>query len=494
MKYLIDTNIFIPLEPTAPNEVQATTSRVAAFAQTANAAGFPLFVHPDQRRDLAADRNDQRRKMREQLFGKYPALPDPPSPAAVNRVLGTPREASHDWVDHQLLAALYADAVDTLVTEDIRIHRKAKRIGIEQRVASIGDAITEVEGLCDIPPPALPAVRAVKAHNLNDRDPIFESVRLVYPGFGEWVRKCKREHRQCWIIESADKIYAGIVIVNREDEPPFGRRLKTLKICTFKISEAHSGAKYGELLLREVLQYAELNKFEQLYVEAYPKQEALIDFFEQFGFSNVQADNKRGEVRLAKRRIYTERDLISLGALEFNRRFGPSAVKWQDTAAFLVPIKPKYHDTLFPEATAQQELIQGHAACGNALRKAYLCNSNTRDIKPGSILVFYRSEDVKAATVLAVAEDTRVYNDPAKIARFVGKRTVYPFKDIERLCAGDVLAILFRQAQVFRVAIGLDKLIQNKIITAAPQSITKLKTSAKRWLQSQLAAQSRSSL
>jgi L-amino acid N-acyltransferase YncA len=490
VKYLIDTNIFIPLEPTAAGDIESITARVAAFAQRANAAGYPLFVHPIQERDLAADKNEQRRQIRGILFSKYPRLPDPPSGNQVNRILGTPAPDSHDWVDHQLLASVYADAIDTLVTEDVRLHRKARRLSVHHRVANVADATAEIEALCDKAPPPLPAVRALKAHSLNETDPIFISVRAAYPGFDGWLTKCKREHRQCWVILGEDESYAGVAIVKREDQPPFGDWLKTLKICTFKISEEHAGSKYGELLLRELLQYAEKNRFSQLYVEAYPRQEQLIDFLDQFGFFDVGANNARGELRLAKRRVFSENDLSIIKPLEFNRRFGPSAVKWRDTSAFIVPVKPKYHDTLFPEATPQQQLLQGHAACGNALRKAYLCNATSREIEPGAVLIFYRSEDTRGVTVLAVAEETLVSHDPIKVARFVGKRTVYPFTQIKRLCARDVLAILFRQAQVLQRPITLDKLIQKKIIAAAPQSITKLNPSAKEWLQTHLADQS----
>src|SRR6266446_2516346 len=123
MKYLIDTNVFIPLEPTGPSDVAALTDRVVAFAQKANRAGFPLFVHPAQLRDIRNDRDPQRRALREKLLGKYPSLPEPPSTARIESHIGSPREDHHDWVDHQLLAALHAEAVDVLVTEDIGIHR-----------------------------------------------------------------------------------------------------------------------------------------------------------------------------------------------------------------------------------------------------------------------------------------------------------------------------------------------------------------------------------
>jgi hypothetical protein len=254
----------------------------------------------------------------------------------------------------------------------------------------------------------------------------------------------------------------------------------------FKISDTHAGFSYGELLLRDLLHYTEQNGFGFLFVEVFPKHERLIAFLNEFGFYDLKINTPRGELRLGKKLNFTADDVAKLSPLDFNKTFGPSAMKWSDVSAFIVPIKPKYHDVLFPEATSQTEFFPGQRACGNALRKAYLCNSGSREITPGSVLAFYRSEDVKAVTVLAVAEDTLVSNRADEIARFVGKRTVYPMREIERLCEKDVLAILFRQAQVLTSPLLLDNLLRMKIIAAAPQSITKLGLSARKWIQNQV--------
>jgi hypothetical protein len=490
LKFLIDTNIFIPLEPTAPEESEPLRSTATLFAQKANELGFPLFVHSAQRQDIRGDRDESRRELRRTLFGKYPTLPDPPPSSRVDAILGIPDEESHDWVDHQLLAAVYADAVDTLVTEDVGIHRKAKRLGLHHRVAYLTEALTEVDALSDKPPPALPAVQITKAHNLDASDRIFVSVRQDYPEFDQWLLKCKREHRQAWIVHAPDTTYAGVSIVKRENRPDLGMPNKTLKICMFKISDTHTGFRYGELLLRDVLNYAERNQFHFLFVEVFPKHERLIAFLTEFGFYDLRSNTQRGEFRLGKRLFFTADEVSSLDSLEFNRRFGPSAMKWSNVSAFVVPIKPKYHDVLFPEATQQVQFFEGERACGNALRKAYLCSSVSRELRSGSILAFYRSEDVKAITVLAVVEDTLVSEQPTQIARFVGKRTVYPFVQIQQLCRKPVLAVLFRQTRVIRSPLRLDNLLRNRIIAAAPQSITKLSLSARKWIQTQIQSRS----
>jgi hypothetical protein len=261
MKYLIDTNVFIPLEPTGPEDVGALTSRAASFAQKANRSGSSLFIHPAQSRDISNDQNNERRQLRETLLRKYPALPEPPSAQRIAGVLGSPAFESHDWVDHQLLAALQAEAVDYLVTEDAGIHRKSKRLGLQHRVTYVANAIAALDALFDIVPANRPAIEALIAHSLDNEDPIFASMRAEYPDFDNWLIKCKREHRRAWMIPAPDKSYAAVSIVNREDRKDFGPGGKTLKICMFKVSDIHSGFRYGELLLRHLLHHAEQNEF-----------------------------------------------------------------------------------------------------------------------------------------------------------------------------------------------------------------------------------------
>jgi hypothetical protein len=102
------------------------------------------------------------------------------------------------------------------------------------------------------------------------------------------------------------------------------------------------------------------------------------------------------------------------------------------------------------------------------MRKAYLCNSVIRTLRPGSNLLFYRSRDIRAVTSLGVVESTLVTRHAVDVARFVGNRTVYSFDQIGRLCSQMVLAILFRQARILRKPITLAELMGNGLLRAAP--------------------------
>lgn len=93
---------------------------------------------------------------------------------------------------------------------------------------------------------------------------------------------------------------------------------------------------------------------------------------------------------------------------------------------------------------------------------------------------------LRSITVLGVVEDTLVSSLPTEVARYVGKRTVYRFDEIESLCQREVLAILFRQAWILKNPITLKNLVTNGVITSAPQSIVTVPEEGVKWLQTRL--------
>jgi L-amino acid N-acyltransferase YncA len=486
VKFLIDTNIYIPLEPASFDNLDAATPEVSKFLRLTSEAGHQVYVHPNMRLDFQRDVNENRRRLREILFVKYPCLPNPPSISSkLANILGHAEPGSNDWVDHHLLAALEADAVDYLVSEDLDLHRKAARLSLQARVATVDEAISIIQSLFDITPPPPPAVQATVPHELNEHEPIFESFRRDYPNFDSWLRKCKREHRQTWVIR-VDGSLAAICIVKQEESLGYDKKGKILKICTFKVSEKYSGLRYGELLLKTIFDYAQDNKYEWIYITVFDKYKNLIDLLQDFGFQDEGNRTELGEIILTKPMKFSEADRDSMEPLAFNIRYGPFAAKVKDVPSFVIPIQPRYHQLLFPEAEKQVELWPGAHPFGNSIRKAYLSNAPIRTVTPGANLFFYRSQDIHSITVLCVVEDTLVSSRPNEIARFVGKRTVYKFSEIEEMCQRETLAILFRQSRILEHPITLTELISKGILSAAPQSILRVTGEALEWLQNRL--------
>ena len=152
-------------------------------------------------------------------MAKYQELSDPPGIEHAEDVLGAVDPQSNDWADHLLLAALRADAVHYLVTNDDQMHRKARRLGVpSDRVLTIADARALLGTLVSSPQPPPPQVTTRALHSLRRADPIFRSLQDDYPGFDRWFGNVSQEGRQAWVIESPEGEYAGICIWKSEDD------------------------------------------------------------------------------------------------------------------------------------------------------------------------------------------------------------------------------------------------------------------------------------
>jgi len=483
MNFLIDTNILIPIEPTSFVDLELNTELGIDFFRLVQKSQNKIFIHPAIKYDLARDKNVERANLRKKLINKYSFLSEPPTSDILESKVQKAVIESNDWVDNQLLAAIYADAADYLVTEDIGIHKKARKLEINSRVILLSNAVTLLHNLFDKIPEPPPAIEDVHLYEIDNKDPIFDSLRADYLGFDEWLNKCKKKHRKAYIIKkSMDSNLAAICIKKTESELPDGRKGKTLKLCTIKVAPEHEGNRYGELLLKTIFEYVRLNGYMYVYFTAFPKQEKLIMFAKDFGFYEMQ--NNGEELILAKDFIFSEDEKMNLSAIDFNIKYGPLVTSFFDNNTFIIPIQPKYHSILFPECENQTEFWPGRVPCGNSIKKAYLSHSQTSLVKRGDNIFFYRSEDYKSLTVLGIIEGTLRSNNPNEIAKYVGKRTVYTFNTIKEMCNKELLAIKFRLVDFLDEPISIDNLIKNSVIKAAPQSITKGKNI--KWLQKQI--------
>ena len=144
---------------------------------------------------------------------------------------------------------------------------------------------------------------------------------------------------------------------------------------------------------------------------------------------------------------------------------------------FVVPIQPNFHDRLFPDLKAQMSLFDitdGLTSESNAIKKAYLCKSKSTLIRPGDLVFFYRSKDVKSIRCVGVVEDTLRSGVADELAAFVSKRTVFSRSEIEDMTkTGPALAVLFRVVRYFKKPID-SAVIQRYGIAWPIQSIITL--------------------
>jgi hypothetical protein len=143
---------------------------------------------------------------------------------------------------------------------------------------------------------------------------------------------------------------------------------------------------------------------------------------------------------------------------------------------------PHFHNTLFPEwerqSATQGELFRPTNTAGNAIRLAYLCHAQTKEMRPGDILVFYRSKDEQAVTSIGVVESYTTLCDADSIASLVKRRTVYSMDEIRGMARKPTRVMLFRLIRHLRQPLNLESLLKNAVIRGAPQSITKISNDA----------------
>lgn len=494
MLFLLDSNITIKSDPLS-QDVEPDYDLAMTFQRLVAEGGHRALVHPSSRQDAARDPDAVRRAVRLRALGRYPLLQSPPRPGREQvGALGVPPPGSNDAVDQDLLAAVVGDAAELLVTEDDGIHRKARRLSVAERVLRLTDAVALIEGLFSPLPAPPPAVRRLKTHELDRGDPIWESLRADYDEFDDWLAKASREQRDALVVDGAGGRHAAVALLKPEPGGAYGKPGPLLKISTFKVAADHGRNKYGELLLKAVFEQCAAERLAGAYLTVFERHGGLVQLLDDFGFARLPVASSLGEAVLHKSYIPTDDDDDAvLPALDFHVRYGPPRMRVEGTTPYVVPIEPRWHRVLFPDAEPGDALfgvdqVTGTHPFGNALRKAYLCHAKTRSVGPGDPLLFYRSHDHKAVFVVGVCEAVHVGTSARDIAALVGQRTVYTYAQIEaQIDHGQVLVLLFRQCRVLRTdPMTLGDLVRAGALKSHPQSVTAVRPEGTAWLRQRL--------
>lgn len=472
MRILLDTNIFIPLEDSLIEigEKLAELNRLAS-------GKHELLLHPATIEDIKRDKDDNRKKRSLARVKKYHVLEYPPEfkDGEELSLLGTSKK-DNDRIDNIILLALHKNCVNWLITQDVGLHKKAKTIGQEERVFTVDQAITSLlryeskelklyQNIIDVP-----------CHALDLKNIFFNSLRRSYEFDNWYIEKCARTGRRVWVAGSIENIDA-LCIYNEENNPIItqdnkGLTGKVLKLCTFKV--VRLGYKIGELLLKQAFNYASDNNIDYIYVTIEPDKHLLLEnLFLDFGFYSFGIDTKGRDYVFIKE-FPKNFPTSDLPPLDYAIKYFP-LTKIESNSAYLIPIKPVYHEILFPELKSQKDLFtNGDSSAGNAIKQAYICESNSNSIKPGDILFFYRTQDEMAVTTYGIVDQFHIESDPEKIFQWVSKRTVYSLEEIQNMANKKVKIILFRLVGHLDNFINFDRLKELKIVNGNIQSITKI--------------------
>lgn len=488
--FVIDSNVFITLEPLIYSPATEPFSLAARFVRGVQSHGHRVAVHARTRDDLLRDPDLARRDHRLRVLEKYVVLEGVP---VSERLVGAFTGSENDAVDGAIASSLDANAADFLVTEDRRLRNRIVSLArdLEERVFSLALAVELLDVLYPEPGRPPPRVERMKCYQLSLSDSIFGSIREDYEGFDLWfVQKCQRSHRDAFVVGGDDGAIAALCILKDEDDGEYGLPRRRMKLCTLKVAETFRGQRLGELLVKAALQEAITRGLAGLSVTVFNKHIDLITLLTDLGFEDTERTTGLGERVLFRSVVPPAGAAEELGGFEFNRRYGPHALRL-DVPIHIVPIQPRWEERLFPEGREQVELFSDYYACGNGIRKAYLSRAQSRSVASGDLLLFYRSQDYRAVRFIAVVEDTLTSADPQAITASVGTRTVYRAEDIEAMTENgtrQVLVVRMRQARQVEQGWPFDRLVREQVLSAAPQRIQSVTGEGAEWVRSQLDA------
>jgi hypothetical protein len=476
MRVLLDTNLLIARE-----DPVALGAALGALLRLIASNGGIVLIHPTSVQEVESDRDHVRRDRLLSKLRAYPVLENPPEEDEEFTDAAGGVRSPNDVVDIRLLRAVHANAVAFLLSEDQGLIRRAARVQVSDRVLGVQAGLHYFSQFFErVYPVPTPHLRRTNLHALDLRDPFFDSFRSDYGAveFNDWFTRNQRAGRLCFRSELTEGRVGSVLILKDHDSDPLcgTPAHDRLKICSLKVGPEQLGFRLGETLVALALEYGQRNRYDECYVTVFPKYGELVALLSTFGFKQKCA-LANGELVLVKRFRPPAREPMP-EPLPYLRDFYPSFRDDHPVRKFIVPIRPGYHDLLFPtgEVRATQRTLDGGVAlpppAGNAVRKAYLCNSRNSRIRSGDVLLFYRSQDRQAITHRGVVEETRTCNTPVEITQFIGNRTVLPLRELERLCDKRVLGILFWNVGKLAHPVGLGELEGEGV--SWPQSIIEL--------------------
>ncbi len=462
LRFLLDTNVLIPLQ----DSLVTLKPSLANFIRLAGLGGHQLLYHSASVTDIRRDTDVARRKRTLSRLQQYSQL-------QVGQACPRNNDATsaNDACDNEILYALENDAVHALVTEDQKLHAKAMRMGLGDRVFYIQAAENWLRRLHEPIQVVLPNIQDIELHTITAMlpAPFFDSLRAAYY-FDKWFRTIARQGRKAWIYKTQEDGPPSAIciytvqhdeVINDADDSLPG---PSLKLCTFKVGEEVRGRKIGELFLRAAFMYATDQRCEHIFIHANPTgQEHLIALLEDFGFTEYGV--YQGDLVYVKQHPINP-PAVDIPPFEYMKKFYPHYRDDIGVQKFIVPIQPQFHRILFPDfENLGVALPLNHplAHVGNAIKLAYLCHTQTNRIRPGDIILFYRSHDVKAITTLGIVEHFEVSESASDIARLVSKRTVYSEHEITSMAEKPTKVILFRLIEHLPNRVPYSWLQQNRV-------------------------------
>ncbi len=470
MRVLLDTNILIHLEDSSNGILDGSLQNIVKISDLNN---ITLFHHPKSLLDVKNDKDEKRKKSILSRLKKYHRLEESsskPSNTYYSTVGETDDSKGNDKIDNHILYSVFNNQVSFLITEDKGIHKKAKRLGISSKVffaqqfqQFLIKQFPEEKEISD------GDIKNIFLHEISKDEEIFSSIKEDYSEFDTWYENSAQDGRKAWAYDDGEGLKAICIYKPEKNEAitDDGKALvgRSLKLSTFKVSENFFGRKIGEALLRLALIHAITNNFEHVYLTVRrTKHYYFENFLLKFGFFKFGSTRKGNDIVYCKSFNIPQNDTYNY----------PCIKKDANYKSFVIPIRPTFHKVLLGACERQESLFSTNMTpARQAIRKAYLCHSNTKKMSSGDLVFFYKSEE-QTITSFGILESVFDSDNEDEVIELVAKRSVYSQKEIKEMCTKTVKVLLFLFVDCSENPIDLYTLKKEGLLKGQPQCITEL--------------------
>ncbi|MCW3168479.1 hypothetical protein OMO38_08060 [Chryseobacterium sp. 09-1422] len=431
MRILLDTNIIVHREAS-----KIYNQDIGLLFNWLDKMHFEKCVHPVSVDEISTYQDADVVNTMKVKIANYNVLKTISQDSDAIKSLRLNDKSTNDSNDTSILNELASGRVNYLITEDKGIHRKAKVLGIADKVYKIDSFIEKL--VFENPDLSDYKVLSVKKEyfgNIDLNDQFFNSFKEDYAEFESWFNSKSDKESYVCLVEGKVKAFLFLKVENANenyaDITPAFESKKRLKIGTFKVTS--TGYKLGERFLKVIFDNALANNVDEIYVTIFEKreeQQRLVSLLDEWGF-------KKWGIKSTKNGVE------SVFVRDFSRSITSNPRECfpyidRNSRIFINPIWPDYHTELFPDSILNNESPQDYVENEphrNALKKVYISRSYTRNLRSGDIILFYRTGGKYAGVIstIGVVENTilSIANEE-EFVRLCRKRSVFDDDELKK--------------------------------------------------------------
>ena len=391
MKVLLDTNIIIHREA---NKIYNLD--IGQLFKWLDKLKYDKYIHPLTIEELNRYKDENSLKAMNIKIESYNQLKyQAPIGDTIQKLSQQVDNQQNDLNDTQILNEVFENRVDILISEDKKIHMKAKLLGIGDRVFLIQTFLEKATAENpELVKHKVLAVKNIDFAEVDLKDSFFDSFRNDYAEFDRWFNG--KSEQPCYVCYSDNQLTAFLFIKiekageeSYSDITPVFKPKKRLKIGTFKVTG--NGYKIGERFLKIIFDNALKFKVDEIYVTIFnkrPEQEQLIEMLEEWGFTKHGIKSTQNGEEIVYVREFNKSLPINIENPKLTFPFFS-----RETEKYMIKIEHQYHTELFPDSINTKEdkaKYTENEPHRNRISKVYISHSPERDLKSGDIVLIYR--------------------------------------------------------------------------------------------------------